>query len=604
VPHPRPQLRREHWRSLDGPWRFSQDATGHPERVRYTCEICVPYAPETPRSGVGHATGRVAWYERTVDITPDRPGPNERLLLHFGAVDDRCQVWVNGTPACTHDTSYTGFTIDTSPYLAGDTLTISVRVEDDPLDLHKPRGKQDWESEPHSIWYPRTTGIWQTVWLERVPAARVERVRWTPNVERFEIRYDALLTCDTPGLDVRVTLRAHGRVLARHTAAAHAGRASGVIALPDPGIDDARDHLLWSPEHPQLIDATVELLTEERAVLDTAVSYTALRSVGTERGRFLLNGRPYYLRMVLDQGYWPEGGLTATDDELRADVELTKRLGFNGARKHQKIEDPRYLYWCDRLGLLVWAELPSAYAFSDRSVDRLTRQWLRVIERDYSHPCVAAWVPFNESWGVPELPRDTRHRDLVRALYHLTKALDDTRPVIGNDGWEHTVTDILSIHDYTTDPDELHARYAHEDTLPAALRDFRPGGRAVTLDDFRHAQQPVMLTEFGGIACILDAGDGWGYSTAENAALFMEQYAELMKAIHASKGLAGFCYTQLTDTYQEKNGLLTMHREPKVDAVALAVITRGNNSSTRQLSVLGHNERWIKKEALYEEARR
>ena len=236
-------------------------------------------------------------------------------------------------------------------------------------------------------------------------------------------------------------------------------------------------------------------------LLDTVHSYTALRSIGVQGDRFVLNGRPYPLRMVLDQGYWPESGLTAPDDDaLRRDVELAKAMGFNGVRKHQKIEDPRYLYWADALGLLVWEEMPSAYRFTRESIERLTREWIAAMERDASHPCIVAWVPFNESWGVPDLPDSPSQRHYVQALYHLTKTLDPTRPVIGNDGWESVATDIIGIHDYDDDPERIGRRYGIDEVQSRLFKRERPGGRMLLLEGAQPQDQPMMLTEFGGIA--------------------------------------------------------------------------------------------------------
>src|SRR5204862_1432896 len=235
-------------------------------------------------------------------------------------------------------------------------------------------------------------------------------------------------------------------------------------------------------------------------LLDRVRSYTALRSVNVNRDRFMLNGRPYQLRMVLDQGYWPDTLLTAPDDDaLRRDVELAKAMGFNGVRKHQKIEDPRYLYWADKLGLMVWEEMPSAYRFTRTAIRRTVREWTEAIERDYSHPCVIVWVPFNESWGVPELTAVGKQRHAVQALYHLTKTLDATRPVIGNDGWESVATDIIGIHDYDDQPDRIARRYRADEVLPRLFKRERPGGRLLVLEGHPHADLPLMLTEFGGI---------------------------------------------------------------------------------------------------------
>ena len=322
-------------------------------------------------------------------------------------------------------------------------------------------------------------------------------------------------------------------------------------------------------------------------------SYTALRSVGSDEGRFLLNGRPYVMRLALDQGYWPEGGMTATDDEYRADVELAKSLGFNGVRKHQKIESPQWLAWCDRLGLLVWEELPSVYTYSPQGIERLNQTWLEVLRRDASHPCIVVWVVFNESWGVPDLPLRADHRALVRSFYSLTRSLDQSRLVIGNDGWEHVVSDLMTIHDYTDDPQELLDRYSDVSAISRSLDTFRSAGRTLILPEFSKEPSPTILSEFGGIAYRSsgEAQEGWGYSEAPDAKAFLAHYAALMKAVHACQGLSGFCYTQLTDTYQEINGLTRMDRTPKADLAGLVAATLGRARSPH--NPLGYSARWL-----------
>jgi Glycosyl hydrolases family 2, TIM barrel domain len=278
---------------------------------------------------------------------------------------------------------------------------------------------------------------------------------------------------------------------------------------------------------------------------------------------------------VLDQGYWPDSGLTAPDDDaLRRDVMLAKAMGFNGVRKHQKIEDPRYLYWADHLGLLVWAEMPSAYRFTVTSVQRTTREWIDIIQRDYSHPCVVAWVPFNESWGVPNLPNSAAERHYVRGLYHLTKTLDPTRPVVGNDGWESVATDIIGIHDYDSNPRRLWKRYRTDEVVPRLFRRERPGGRTLILEGKRHADQPLVLSEFGGITWSEDPAT-WGYSRVPSTTDLAVRYVTLLETIHSLGIFAGFCYTQFADTYQEANGLLTADRRPKVPIDDIFAATTG-----------------------------
>jgi len=583
--HPRPQLTRERWRSLDGPWAFALDPQGvwtHPSEVQFDLEIRVPFCPESAASGLSE-TGyhRSVWYKRTVAL--ELYERQDTLKLHFGAVDYAARVWVGGELVASHEGGHTPFSADLSAHAAkSDTLEIVVQAIDDPHDLSLARGKQDWKEEAHDIWYPRTTGIWQTVWLESLPSTFIESLRWTPHLERWELGLEVRLAGPIrSGTRLRLRLTHGDEELAEDTYKLVGHELHRRVSLTDPGIDSARSELLWSPEHPHLIDATLELLEQDEMggerIVDRVGSYTALRSVGVQDGRFLLNGRPYTLKMVLDQGYWPDTLMTPPSSEaLMLDVELTKRLGFNGARKHQKIEDPRYLYWCDTLGLLVWEEMPSAYRFSPAGAAHLMREWLEVLSRDYSHPCVVAWVPFNESWGVPDLPRSREHRHLVSGFYHTTKALDATRVVIGNDGWEHLATDLLTIHDYTQKPEKIFARYGTLAALRQTLLEEQPAGRVLHTPDLQTSGLPAMLSEFGGMAYSLEEGPSWGYHRAGDSQALLAQFESLLGAVRACHpALIGFCYTQLTDTFQEKNGLLTARREPKAPLAALAQATRG-----------------------------
>ena len=266
---------------------------------------------------------------------------------------------------------------------------------------------------------------------------------------------------------------------------------------------------------------------------------------------------------------------------MKRDVELAKAMGFNGVRKHQKIEDPRYLYWADKIGLLVWEELPSAYRFSVRSVQRLMRQWTEVIDRDYSHPCVVVWVPFNESWGVPDLPTAAAHVDAVQAFFHLTRTLDQTRLVLGNDGWESAATDLIGIHDYESSPRNLRKRYGADVSHEELFDRGRPGGRVLTLDGYPHRGQPILLTEFGGIAYVKPDDPlyrkAWGYTRHESLAEFEAHCIALIEAVNSSETFSGFCYTQYADTFQEANGLLYADRTPKIPVEKIRAAVRGRS---------------------------
>ena len=576
--YPRPQLERAEWFDLDGEWEFALDPDAiwkTPDDPVWNARIRVPFSPETVASGINHpGFYRACWYRREFDAPQLNPG--DRLIVHFCAVDYRAKVWVNGNLAAEHEGGYTPFSADVTEYLKpSGPQVVTVWAHDDPADLSKPRGKQDWQLHPHSIWYPRTTGIWQPVWLERVRSTYIGQIRWTPNVERWEIGFEAWLNgARRDDLRLNVKLYAGDTLLADDTYAVVAQEVHRRIALSDPGIDDYRNELLWSPVTPTLIFAELKLTSADGELLDSVRSYTALRSIGVQGDKFVLNGRPYQLRMVLDQGYWPETGITAPDDEAyRRDVELQKAMGFNGARKHQKIESPRFLYWADMLGLLVWEEMPSAYRFTRTSIDRLTREWTAAIMRDSSHPYIIAWVPFNESWGVPDLPDSPAQRHYVQALYHLTKTLDPSRPVIGNDGWESVATDIVGIHDYDDQPERIAKRYL-VDEIPRLFKRERPGGRLLLLQG-EVQDQPIMLTEFGGIAFSRDITHTWGYSRGETEEDFAKRYLHLLKVVRALPVLAGFCYTQFADTYQEANGLLYADRTPKFPIEHIALATRG-----------------------------
>ncbi|MBL1178211.1 glycoside hydrolase family 2 protein [Pantanalinema sp. GBBB05] len=604
--YPRPQLQRSQWTSLNGTWKFTYDDEGQyirPTDVLSWNEcIEVPFAPESIRSGI-QDTGfhPNCWYEREFEVLPS----HNRVLLHFGAVDYRARVWVNGQFMIDHEGGHTPFSMDITSVLRPEGCqTVTVWAEDDPYDLAKPRGKQDWQLEPHSIWYPRTSGIWQTVWLEQVPQTYIDRLKWTPHFERWEIGFEGFVAgkCQT-NMQLKVRLTVGNQLLVNDTYEVLNGEIHRRIALSDPGIDDYRNELLWSPEKPTLIDAQVELWCQGQ-LIDEVKSYTAMRTVSIQRDRFMLNGQPYYLRLVLDQGYWEDTLMTAPSDEaLRRDVELVKQMGFNGVRKHQKIEDPRFLYWADVLGLMVWEEMPSAYRFTPKAVERLTKEWTEVIERDASHPCVVVWVPFNESWGVPDLTATPAHQHCVQALYHLTKTLDPTRPVIGNDGWESTATDILAIHDYDTKPHSLAKRYGPEVKLSDLLDRQRPGGRVLTLDGYPHQGQPIMLTEFGGIAYTKpeESTHTWGYARSNNVSEFQLQYTALLQTVNRVEMFSGFCYTQLTDTFQEANGLLYIDRTPKfsLEAIASATLGRGNTEDDQTMLLESVKIAWAQMEHVF-----
>jgi len=596
VTHPRPMLRRP-WTDLSGEWAFAYDDDDRGRRDGWVGDpsafprtITVPFPPESRCSGIGdQGFHPVVWYRRDFECAP---APGGRVLLHFGAVDYRATVWVNGQHVAEHEGGHTPFRADITQVLRADgPQAVVVRAEDLPHDLGQPRGKQDWQLAPHAIWYPRTTGIWQQVWWEEVPERAIANVHWDSDPAAGTLALSAWIGPPTldpaqasgaaENLRLRVRASLRGEPMVDDTYQVRHDEVHRELKLSQ-GLLISGEEITWTPDHPNLIDVVLELVDGDGRVLDRVESYTALRSVSAGEGRFLLNGKPYFLRLVLDQGYWSESHLAAPSEaDLRREVELVKELGFNGVRMHQKAADPRFLAWCDRLGLLVWAEMPAAYEFCPRAIHRLSREWLELVERDRSHPCVIAWVPFNESWGVPALPTSAEQRALVRGIYHLTKALDPTRPVVGNDGWEQVITDIVTVHDYSAHGTTLRARYGTEHALRRTLSEVQPSYHTVVLPELPQTRQPVMITEFGGITLTSTTrGEVWhGYGGEPDTDSFLERYRSLVDALLDSPSVTGFCYTQLTDTEQEQNGLLTNRREPKLPIEKLRAINRRTAAS-------------------------
>ncbi|MGH2551427.1 MAG: glycoside hydrolase family 2 protein, partial [Thermomicrobiales bacterium] len=571
-------MTRPDWLDLCGEWGFAydDDDLGQDEQWATRSDgfdraIVVPFPPESPASGINDKyPHRVVWYRRIVQASAGNT--QQRWLIHFGAVDYRAKVWVNGQLVAEHEGGNSSFSADITAALRSDSddQVVVVRAEDDADDLTQPRGKQYWKRDPGEIWYHRTTGIWQPVWLESVPSAYIAGLRWTTDLQRGRIGLRVELNRKpAKSLALRVNLALHGQPFASDEYIVDKLETEREIGFVIPNVDVDRRALYWSPENPNLIDADLTLIDRESgASIDSVGSYLGIRSTAIGAGNFVLNGRPYYLRTALAQGYWPESHLAAPSGEaIRREVELAKELGLNGLRLHQKVEDPRYLYWCDRIGLLVWGEMANAYAFSTRAVERFTREWIDVVRRDVSHPSIVAWVPFNESWGVPNLERDATQRHYVEAIYHLTHSIDPTRPVIGNDGWELFAADIWGIHDYTLDPEVIRERYGSADAVATSLKSVRPYFHALTFPWQERDGQPVMLTEVGGIDYV--EGESFDQEAMPRRALdlddFLSRFGALMDAIFDCETIQGFCYTQLCDTQQELCGFLTADRQPKFD---------------------------------------
>jgi beta-galactosidase/beta-glucuronidase len=581
---PNPQFARPTRTDLNGTWRFAFDDDNvglaehwYAEPSRLYTQITVPYPPESKLSGVGdtgyHST---LWYARRFD--DPRADSSERLLLNFGAVDFHAMVWVDGQLVGEHTGGHTPFAFDISDAVGtsdGDHWIV-VRAFDDPLDLEQPRGKQEWLPDPHVIWYYRTSGIWQSVWLEQAPSIRLESIQWGFDAARWEITFQAELN-QSPRTDVtlQIGFNFQDSPLGEVSVSVNARTISGRFPLTGRlESNNARD-LLWGPNRPNLVGAEIRL--SAKGVIDLVNSYLGLRTIEVTPTKILINGSPVFLKLVLQQGYWPESQLAAPDARaLEREAQLILDVGFNGARIHQKIEDPRFLYWADRKGLLIWGESANAFTFSERAIDRHAGEWREAVLRDRNHPSIIAWVPFNESWGIGEVGHSEEQQAAVKAAYFRTHQLDGTRPVIGNDGWENPIGDIFTIHDYTWDPDTLTKRYGTHADIDETVVSYFPGSRHLAVGDYDYRNKPVIVSEFGGVSYAPKADENWfGYGKVQSAGEFVEKYAALISALHKSKAIAGFCYTQFTDTEQETNGVLTATREHKVPAKALRPFTSG-----------------------------
>ncbi|MBN9391864.1 MAG: glycoside hydrolase family 2 [Chloroflexi bacterium] len=573
--YPRPQFVRDNWLSLNGTWDFDFDDEQVGDTAKWyqnptlSQKIEVPFCFQSELSGIGtndfHDT---VWYKRTFTIPASFEG--QRVHLHFGAVDYEAWVWVNGVFVKHHQGGHTPFSAEITGQLKAGENEIVVKAQDYSLDLSLPRGKQFWKQKSAAIFYTRTTGIWQTVWLEATPPVYLERVVFTPDVDRGEIGIRAFIGGFKPGQNLRLRTRItfEGELVSEDEYSVVRDEESRSIRLYTTA-SEAHERW-WFPEHPHLFEVEFNL-TGEGGINDKVESYFGLRKVSVENGKVCLNNRPYYMRLVLDQGYFPEGVLTAPSDEaLKKDVELTKAMGFNGARKHQKMEDPRYLYWCDRLGLLLWGEAANAYTYSVEYARRFVPEWMDAVARDINHPCVVAWVPLNESWGVPNVLVDKQQQDHALSLYYLTKSLDPSRPVISNDGWEHVKSDFTTIHDYEGRGEVLLKRYSN---LESALD--APQKKEVYAEGYSYNGEPILITEFGGIFFSTTGGEGWGYTGADSEGDFIKRLTAVFQALRDAPLVQGFCYTQFTDVEQEMNGLLTPDREPKIPLDVIKKIVTG-----------------------------
>ena len=581
--YPRPQFVRDRWLCLNGEWGFEIDRgdsgihRGLLER-ELEGEITVPFCPESELSGIGnHDYYNAVWYRRRATIPAEWAGA--RILLHFQAVDYDSTVWVNGREVGRHRGGFSPFSCDITDVAgAGDEITIVLRARDDGQSP-QPRGKQARDYGPEGAIYVRTTGIWQSVWLEPVPDKALRRPRITPDLANQTIRLEQPITGNAPGLRLRATLSdAAGEVVSAECSAEY--DLSPRLDLPIPA-----DRLqLWAPGEANLYDLDIALIDGDGKAVDSARSYAGMRSISIDGKAIKINGKTVFQRLVLDQGYYPDGIMTAPSDAaLIEDIELSMAAGFNGARLHQKVFEERFLYHADRLGYIVWGEFgdwgcrgngPLDGEHQQPGPDYIT-QWLECLERDYSHPSIVGWCPLNETWqSITD--RITMLDDVTRGMYLATKAMDGTRPVLDTSGYSHRVpgADVYDSHDYTQDPDTFRERHAGLADGDPYLNDASGWGLpARMVGNIRwsipYQGQPYFVSEFGGIwwnPDVKEGEDSWGYGERpRDLDEFYDRFEKLCAILLDDVNMFGYCYTQLTDIYQEQNGIFKFDRGPKFD---------------------------------------
>jgi len=563
--YPRPNFKRDQWLCLNGTWEFEFDDQNKGESEKwfqnhyFTKKIEVPFCYQSKLSGIYDKSHHdYVWYKKSFSLP--KMWKNKKIKLNFGAVDYIAKVWINGQYIGNHIGGNTPFGFDITNELKwDDEEEIVVKVEDRAYDPSQARGKQSWIGKPFACWYTNTTGVWQTVWLEPVNNEHLEKVRLTPNIDKATVLIEAILSPEAIGNTLNIDIKFGDSNILESNIFCQDRAIQIELNVFSKAFEWGMK--LWSPEEPNLYEIFFKLIDSNGEVKDSVMSYFGMRKVSTKDGKFLLNNRPYYQKLVLDQGYFPDSLLTPPSEEaIINDIKMAKNFGFNGVRKHQKVEDPLYLYWCDKLGLLVWGEMSSFYQFNSESCNQYLREWQEIIDRDYNHPSIVVWTPFNESWGVPNILTDKKQQNFTKSVVNLIKSLDQTRLVVSNDGWEHTETDLCTIHDYRQESSEFLKVYSDKNEVVKGC----PAGKFIFSEGYNYSDQPILITEYGGTAFLKD--EGWGYGNkVSSEEEFLKRLSQLTRGIKSIDYIVGYCYTQLTDVEQEMNGLLTYDRRFKID---------------------------------------
>lgn len=564
--YPRPQFVRENWLNLNGEWNFIFDDQNIGETQKYynnfpkSRKIQIPFTYETKLSGINNQTiHENIWYQKNINIQSNPK--KESIILYFEGSDFITKVWINGNYIGKNIGGYHRFSFDITNFLINGENNFTIKVEDS-LSKSQPRGKQRYKKESWKCWYVQTTGIWKTIWLEKVSKNYIISCKNTPNFDEKNIEIELLTNISNSSntFEIETEISFNNEIINSQKSIIENNNLNYNIDICSK--NKIHEIKYWSHKHPYLYDITYKLYCNG-ILIDKVYSYFGIRKISIEGNKILLNNEELYLKMILDQGYWANSHLTPpNENSLIEDIKLVKKYGFNGIRKHQKNEDERFLYYCDINGILVWNEMANCYIFNDKSIAYFMDEWIKVVQQNYNHPSIITWVPINESWGIPNVSIKETEQDFANSLYYVTKAIDKTRPVIANDGWEHTLADIITIHDYVQDGNILYEKYNDELLSVINNKIAHNGKHKLFSANYSYNGQPIIMSEYGGIA--LNSINGWGYGTqvkGENE--FLKRYKELTAAIKNTKYITGYCYTQLSDVQQEINGLVDENRNDK-----------------------------------------
>ena len=557
--YPRPQFVRADWQNLCGEWDFGFGEETNENNAlegKLSRKIIVPFSYQTKASGIGlEEHHSVVWYSRKISGKVGK-----RTILNIDGADYETSVFVNGELVGTHVGAYSRFSFDITDFLTKEDNVLTIRCADDDHPIQV-RGKQRWEKQNFGCWYVETTGIYKSVWLEYVDDVYLTNLKITPSIKDYSVRFDFSVNKPSHDVEVKFAISYYGKPICSARVSADDIDNGVTLRLDSRELTYQVEH--WNVDNPVLYDVDITVYKNDVPV-DAVGSYFGLREYVTNDDKIMLNNVPFYARLVLDQGYWPESGLTPPSEEaLVNDILLSKQMGFNGARKHQKVEDERYFYYADILGFTVWCELPSNHWASDKASKQITKEWLDIVTQNYNHPSLVTWVIFNESWGVRNIMVNPEQSNLATGLYYLTKSIDSMRPVISNDGWMHAKSDILTLHHYEQDGDKLYSFY--DDIYKLVEGDIKGHQHLPFANGYEYEGQPIIMSEFGGTAYVGETNDVcWGYGNGvANDEEYIERLTSLVEAIN-KMNISGYCYTQITDVEQEVNGVLRADRTPKV----------------------------------------